>query len=985
MSDSSTPVSAPSTAPPAPPAPATNTVMDLDDDMRVKKRDGTLAVMSFDKILRRIRTLRNIPGIDKAPLHVDSTTVTRKVIEQLHDKMETTRIDELTSEICASMATKHIDYATMASRVLVSNHHKETPQTFAEVMHDLYHFKDAHGEHSPLLAKFAYEVSQQFHHVLEEAIDYSRDYLFDFFGFRTLERAYLMRIHGRIVERPQHMWMRVSIGIHGDDIPRVIETYNAMSQLFFTHATPTLFNSATPRSQMSSCYLLAMEEDSIAGMYKTLGDCAAISKWAGGIGLHIHNIRATGSHIRGTNGKSSGLVPMLRVYNSTARHVNQGGRRNGSFAMYLEPWHGDIEMFLQMRKNHGDEEMKARDLFYALWVPNLFMRRVEEGGDWTLMCPDRCPGLSDAYGEAFDALYQRYEAEGRGIKTIPARKLWFDILDAQIETGTPYILFKDQANRFSNQKNLGTIKSSNLCTEIIEYSNDKETAVCNLASIGLSKYVTPPNADRITASGPVVVYSKAGCVFCKLAKFELEKHNIPYGEVVLDHDETRLAKYAEWSEKTGRTINSVPQIWFGEEHVGGYTELTNRIRPTFDFAMLERMTRVITRNLNNIIDRNFYPTDKTFRSNMMHRPIGIGIQGLADVFVMMGLPFDSPEAQQLNKDIFKTIYYAALRESNLISRERSDAVKEFLDTKCPGRTLGMAYNMEAHDSGSGDHDLPDVQYIDAGARLHTAEVFGYGVKATRTSTPPSRPLDLVGSYSSFIGSPASEGVLQFDMWGDAPDAEGDAVTYDWDALKADIRKYGLRNSLLVAPMPTASTSQILGNNECFEPFTSNIYMRRTLAGNFMVVNKYLIRELSAIGEWSDEVKNSIIFHKGSIQHLEGIPACVKEKYRIVWELPMRSLIDMAAARGRYICQSQSMNLWMEEPTYQKLTAMHMHSWKSNLKTGIYYLRTKAKAAAQQFTIDPTLKAKAAATAAAGESTAAQSGSEEEEGCLMCSG
>jgi ribonucleoside-diphosphate reductase alpha subunit len=962
-----------------------NVKVSHDLNMYVKKRSGEREEMSFDKIIQRIKKLSFFENMDIRPLNVNAADLTRKVIEQLYDDIETHKIDELTSEICASMATKHIDYATMASRILISNHHKDTKYTFADSMDKLYTFKDIHNKQTPLISKEVYDISQKYSELIEEHIDYSKDYLFDYFGFKTLERAYLMRVNGVIVERPQHMWMRVSIGIHGEKMDRVFETYNAMSDKYFTHATPTLFNSGTPRPQMSSCYLIAMEDDSIKGMYNTLGDCAAISKWSGGIGLHIHNIRGEGSHIRGTNGKSNGIVPLLKVFNSTARHVNQGGKRNGFFAIYLEPWHPDIENFLQMRKNHGDEEMKARDLFYALWIPDLFMERVANNQNWTLMCPDQCPGLSDVYGNEFKQLYERYEKEQKGNKTISARKLWFELLDSQIETGTPYMLYKDRANQRSNQKNIGTIKSSNLCTEILEYSNDKETAVCNLASIGLSKFVerVDPKSDQFN---DIKIYSRDGCVYCKLAKYELDKNGISYTEIDVSDDVTRKQHYEEWSSQTGKSINSVPQIWFGDKHIGGYEELLNVVQPTFNFEKLYTMTRIITRNLNSIIDKNFYPTDKTYRSNMYHRPIGIGVQGLADAFVMMNIPFDSPVAQKLNKDIFKTIYYASLKESNAISKERSDMFRPIFEdvNSVEFNNFKQQISEDKVDARLKEDSFRYYTHTESGERLFYNEAIGYlndygythPKDVLEQGDGAVRNLDLIGSYSSFIGSPASEGILQYDMWKKSAEDDDDGVHYDWETLKQDIKKYGLRNSLLLAPMPTASTSQILGNNECFEPFTSNIYMRRTLAGNFMVVNKYLISELSAIGMWNEDVKNNIIFNKGSIQYIDDIPKCLKEKYKIVWEIPMRSLIDMAATRGMYICQSQSMNLWMEEATYEKLTAMHMYAWKKGLKTGIYYLRTKAKAAAQQFTIDPSLKNK--------NKSKAQT-EDDDEGCLMCSG
>jgi ribonucleoside-diphosphate reductase alpha subunit len=1129
------------------------TTINTDDEMLVKKRNGNMEVIAFDKILRRIKTIGTEVGIK-----INYTTLTMKVIDQLYNGISTTQIDELSAQQCASLASTHPDYNVLASRITISNHHKNTTDSFCKVMTQLYEYKDKHGEQSPLVSQKLYDVIQNHGDYLESIIDYSRDYLIDYFGFKTLERAYLMKINKETVERPQHMWLRVAIGIHGNNIEKVKETYDCMSQKYFTHATPTLFNAGTPHPQLSSCYLISMEKDSIEGIYNTLKDCALISKWAGGIGLHIHNVRASGSHIRGTNGSSNGIVPMLRVFNNTARYVDQcldpdtivytkrgpikiknivigdkviaddgnyysigkvldneylgdlyildikhtlyplkltdmhplwtikndkyyqrnfddvinqldrnllvpefievkniskndfigfpipkyekdipqyteddcrfygillgdgnisttkntayvalnketkqdtiefvenylqkinahvtytyqndkyvritwsrnnmfkftyemlydenkekfvmpnmlhlskpkilqiikgiletdgkvkdyqivleltsnnivesvrymllrlgilssgsmrdrrneshitkyncfiqnkkisyilivpkkpiicdlfknknispsdsftffeyedylfsivngntfvkdysgrvidievddddhhnflthnglvkngGGKRSGSFAIYLEPWHADIEMFLQMRKNHGDEELKARDLFYALWVPDLFMERIKTDGTWTLMCPDECPGLSDVYGEEFNTLYKKYEESGKTRKTMKARELWFQILDAQMETGTPYLLYKDACNKKSNQKNIGTIKSSNLCTEIIEYSDDKETAVCNLASIALPAFVD-------------------------------------------------------------RTVNP----------------------PVFDYDKLHEISKIVTYNLNRIIDVNFYPTPKTELSNKRHRPIGIGVQGLADVFMQMNLPFACDDAKQMNKQIFETIYHAALEQSCEIAR-------------------------------------------------------------------------VEGAYETFDGCPAQKGELQFDMWGVEPCTD----RYDWCRLREDIKTYGLRNSLLLAPMPTASTSQILGYNECIEPITSNIYSRRTLAGEFILANKYLMNDLIELDLWNEKMKNNIIANHGSIQHIEFIPQEIRDKYKTVWEIPMRNLIDMAADRGAYICQSQSLNLWLEDPNYASLTSMHFYSWSKGLKTGIYYLRRRGRHQAQQFTIEP---------------------------------
>jgi ribonucleoside-diphosphate reductase alpha subunit len=1116
----------------------------LQNEMLVTKRNGDLETIEFDKILKRLKSAGQEVGIQ-----INYTALVMKVIDQLYDKIPTTKIDDLTAEQCASMSSIHTDYNILAGRIVISNHHKNTSNSFSEVMSKLYNYSDKQDKSSPLISKELYEISQKFSIDLDKLCNYNQDYLIDYFGFKTLEKSYLMRINGKIMERPQHMWLRVAIGIHSDNMEKVYETYNYMSNKYFTHATPTLFNAGTPRPQNSSCFLQSMESDSIEGIYNTLKDCALISKWAGGIGLHIHNVRASGSHIRGTNGSSNGIVPMLRVFNHTAKYVDQcldpdtivytkrgilpiknivvgdevitddgyfyeigkvldndyfgdmyeldikhtlnplkltdmhplwtikndtniqidfvsiknmldrnlitpapgfievkninkndfigfpipqyekdnihfteedcrfygillgngdinntlntycltlnkekeantilfveeylsklninisyskkndnyltlswnrtsifkftyemcydnnkkknvmpnilhlpkskilqfikgiletdgiitdnqitlvmtskniiesirymllrlsiltsgaveeigekmnyilyiptkpiicnlipekqlkpssnftffehdkylfsivnkntlipdysgrvidievdnenhhnflthnglvkngGGRRHGSFAIYLEPWHADIELFLQMRKNHGDEELKARDLFYALWIPDLFMERIKNNGKWTLMCPDECPGLSDVYGEEFDKLYMKYETEGKGRITMNARDLWFQVLDAQMETGTPYLLFKDAVNRKSNQKNVGTIKSSNLCTEITEYSDDTETAVCNLASMALPSY--------------------------------------------LDHS----------------------------------TE-----PPTFDYKKLHEVTKVVTENLNRIIDVNYYPTEKTRKSNMRHRPIGIGIQGLADVFIMMDMAFTSEQAKEVNRKIFETMYHAALERSCELAQKE-------------------------------------------------------------------------GSYETFVGSPTSQGILQFDMW----DFDPTNTRYDWTKMREQIKQYGLRNSLLLAPMPTASTSQILGFNECFEPITSNIYSRRTIAGEFIMTNKYLMRDLMKINLWNEKIKNNIIANNGSIQHIEIIPENIREKYRTVWEIPMKTVIDMAADRGVYICQSQSMNTWVEEPNYNTLTSMHFYSWKKGLKTGMYYLRRRAAHQAQQFTIEPERK------------------------------
>jgi ribonucleotide reductase alpha subunit len=1058
---------------------------DDNEDMYVTKRNGQLEMVSFDKILERIKKVGK-----EANIKINYTTLAMKVIDQLYNKISTTKMDELTAEQCASMSSVHPDYNILAGRITISNHHKNTSASFYEVMELLY----SHDMISDILWLAVTHFGKE---KLDQLCDYSRDYLIDYFGFKTLERAYLMNIHKKLVERPQHMWLRVALGIHGFDWDRIVETYHCMSQKYFTHATPTLFNAGTPHPQLSSCYLLAMEEDSIDGIFNTLKDCALISKWAGGIGLHIHNVRATGSHIRGTNGSSNGIVPMLKVFNNTAKYVDQGGgKRNGSFAIYLEPWHADVEMFLQMRKNHGDEELKARDLFYALWVPDLFMQRVKDGGSWTLMCPSECPGLSDVYGSEFVELYTKYESENKGRHTIPARDLWFQILDAQMETGTPYLLFKDAANEKSNQKNVGTIKSSNLCVapETLVLTDAGHFPICCLwagnysaeeskkyqkvnvwngqrfvpvtvvktgenqplikvhTSDGMSLSCTPyhkffvvdeetglvvlkaardllPGDLLETGEYPIIENKQeetedfiasgfsAGCQsgidnLCMVNEKILERPLFvptedsslrfklewfagfiePYMELLEEDQDLQVPSVSKYFLRDIKLmlqtcgINTVVRFFTEKEkemfekeavliisriqlqhlisiglkfsmnfpklttmnndlhpairvtrvlpgdrlddtycfhepihHVGIFngirtsqcTEIIeysdeketavcnlasialpaffNSTNRTFDFAKLHEITKIVTSNLNKIIDVNFYPTEKTERSNKRHRPIGIGVQGLADVFFLHGWSFTSAEAKQLNKDIFETIYHAALEKSNEIAQTD-------------------------------------------------------------------------GAYETFAGSPASQGLLQFDLWGIDPGQ----TRYDWESLKDNIIGHGLRNSLLLAPMPTASTSQILGYNECIEPITSNIYSRRTMAGEFIMVNKYLMNELIEMDLWNETLKNQIIANNGSVQDL-GLSQELRDKYRTVWEMPMKDLIDMAADRGAFICQSQSLNLWMEDPNYNSMTSMHFYSWSKGLKTGIYYLRRRPRHQAQQFTIEPK-----------------QNKSKKEDICEMCS-
>ncbi|MBK7789978.1 MAG: ribonucleoside-diphosphate reductase subunit alpha [Saprospiraceae bacterium] len=798
--------------------------------MQVLKRSGKLEAVSFDKVTARVRKL--CYGLNER--FVEPLEIAKKVIQGLYNGVATTELDNLAAETAAAMAIKHPDYAILAARIAVSNLHKNTDKSFSRTMEKLYNYIDPKtSQKAGLISDETIAVVRQYGEILDSAIIYDRDYNFDYFGFKTLERSYLLRTYGQVVERPQHMLMRTSIGIHGVDLESAIETYNLMSEKWFIHATPTLFNAGTPKPQLSSCFLLTMTEDSISGIFETLSRCAKISQSAGGIGLSIHNVRAQGSYIKGTGGTSNGIIPMLKVFNDTARYVDQGGgKRKGAFAVYLEPWHADIVDFLDLKKNHGKEEMRARDLFYALWISDLFMKRVKEDGVWSLFCPNEAPGLPEVYGDEFEALYTQYEREGRARQTVKAQELWFAILDSQIETGTPYILYKDAANKKSNQKNLGTIKSSNLCTEIMEYTSADEVAVCNLASIALPRFVDP-------------------------------------------------------------------------------------VTKIFDFEKLHEITKVVTRNLNKVIDINYYPIEEARNSNMRHRPIGIGVQGLADAFMMMRLPFDSDEAAQLNKDIFETIYHASLTESCVI------AAKD-------------------------------------------------------------------GAYSTFQGSPASEGTLQFDMWGVTP-----STRYDWDGLKARIKEKGIRNSLLLAPMPTASTSQILGNNECFEPYTSNLYTRRTLSGEFIVVNKHLLQDLVERGLWCEELKQILMASNGSIQHIQGIPQDLKDLYKTAYEISQKAIINMAADRGAFICQSQSLNLFVENANYGKMSSMHFYSWEKGLKTGMYYLRSKAAVDPIKFTLDTEhqrIQAKAETLVPSIEQGVMDVKVEEvpegwtctmEDGCLMC--
>ena len=779
--------------------------------MRVVKRNGDYEDVSFDKVLNRLKKL-SFKETDDISLNIDISEIAQKVCTRIYDGVKTTELDEMAAYLCSSMSIENPDYSILASKIIVSNHHKNTSPSFSETIQILYNHK--------LISDELYDIVSKNKEKLNSYIDYSRDYLFDYFGFKTLERAYLMKVDKKTIERPQHMWMRVALGIHGYDIKDALQTYDLMSKKYFTHATPTLFNAGTNRPQLSSCFLCSINDDSVAGIFESLKEMALISKYAGGIGIHIHQIRGKGSHIRGTNGVSNGIIPMLRVFNNTARYIDQAGKRLGSIAVYLEPWHTDIEGFLELKKNHGNEEDRCRDLFLALWVPDLFMERVKENKKWSLMCPDKCRGLSDVYGDDFKALYEKYEAEEKYTKQVNAQDLWFKILEAQIEQGVPYILYKDAANKKSNQKNLGTIKSSNLCAEVLIHSSPQEIGVCNLASICLPTFVQ--NSE-------------------------------------------------------------------------------------FNFEELHQITKIITKNLNKVIDKNFYPLDKARVSNMKHRPIGIGVQGLADVFVKLRYPFESNEAKILNKHIFETIYHAAVEASMELSKKRGEIIGNILCGKHKEDISAYVNEFE--------QDIIKSKYV--------------------------------GAYSSFEGSPMSQGLFQFDLWQQQP-----TQRYDWDALKKDIQSYGIRNSLLVSPMPTASTSQIMGFNESFEPFTNNIFQRKTLSGEFIVINKYLINDLISLGLWNKEMKDLIILNNGSIQTIDVIPNDIKELYKTVWEIKQKNLIDMSADRGIYICQTQSLNIFMEEPDFQKLSSMHFYGHSCGLKTGSYYLRTRPRAKTQQFTIDP---------------------------------
>jgi ribonucleoside-diphosphate reductase subunit M1 len=873
--------------------------------MKVQKRNGLQEDVSFDKILKRIQSLCNGEEFIYK-LKVDPSIITQKVCSEIYDNVKTSKLDELSSQIAISMYSKNPEYGKLASRIVVSNHHKRTSSIFSDVIEELYK--------NDIIQEYLYNLVLENKELINGKVNNAKDYDLDFFGFKTLEKSYLLKVNGEIIERPQYLFMRVALCIHRDNLEKAFETYNHISNKDFIHATPTLFNAGTKREQLASCFLLAMKEDSVTGIYDTLKDCALISKYSGGIGLHVHNIRANHSFINGTNGYSNGIVPMLRVFNDTARYIDQGGgKRNGSFAIYLEPWHSDIFDFLELKKNHGNELERARDLFYGLWIPDLFMKRVESAGKWTLMCPDECPGLSDCYGEEFEKLYIQYENNGRGKETVDAQKLWFAILTSQIETGTPYLLYKDACNSKSNQNNLGTIKSSNLCTEIIEYSNHEETAVCNLASISLPSCLESPDISSLD----LTIYSKPGCCYCEYSEKLCNSLNIKYKKI--DYQDMLLS-----TEKLhGVTF---PKIYNnGNDFIGGYMDLVEKLKPTYNYEKLKNFSKVLTYNLNKIIDYNYYPIPETERSNLRHRPIGLGVQGLANVFYEMKISFGSNESKEINKKIFESIYYGSLEASMEIARDRSKLMERY-----------MVWKNQVRDAAIYQDFVSSEEYESIMSNL--GKVLPGEIERD----------EYLGTYSSYIGSPLYNGKLQFDLW----DEKVDNSLFDWANLREEIKKYGVRNSLLVAPMPTASTSQILGNYECIEPVMSNIYSRRVLAGEFMVVNEYLINDLILLDKWNPSIKDKIITNDGSVQGIPEIPKFIQERYKTAWETKQKDILDMAADRGRFICQSQSLNLFVEAPNFKILSSMHFYGWKRGLKTGMYYLRTRPSSKALQFTVEP---------------------------------
>ena len=899
---------------------------ELNKVMYVIKRNGIKEEVQFDKVQSRIRNL-------SSNLNINSALVAQRVCSRIYDGVKTHELDELASQLCTSMSTENVDYAKLAHRIVISNNHKLTNPNFYETIEKLHKYNNS------MISDELYEFIKENKDVIQKTINYKLDYEFDFFGFKTLEKAYLLKIDGKVAERIQHMIMRVSCGLHIGDINSALNSYKFMSQKYFTHATPTLFHSGTKRSQLLSCFLIGTH-DSINGIFKTISDCAKISQLAGGIGVHIDNIRSQGSYIRGTNGRSQGIIPMLRVYNDTAKYVNQGGKRNGSIAIYLEPHHPDILDFLDIRKNHGNEDQRCRDLFSALMISDLFMRKLEEaltGGkefEWALFDPDLTPGLGDVYGEEYEKLYYKYLEEGNYVTRVPILKLWRKIISSQVETGTPYILFKDQINRTSNQKNIGIIKSSNLCAEIAEYSDDKEYACCCLASLSLSRMVK----EKDVGNHPIKIFSRTDCKYCRAAK-KILPH---YEEIVLDDKEERMVLYKELSKKLNKEVNSVPQIFIKKinesEYIGGYDELKEYMKPEFDFEMLRETCKILVRNLNRVVDLNYYPVPETKRSNFRHRPLGIGVQGFADMLFKLRFPFESDEAKKINQEIFENIYFACLEESMNISKRRYEIMhtEEFF-------IWATSINEKAH---------PD---LDPDLIMETYETEKFTLKEIQIylkNRLDPHLKNFVGSYTTFVGSPLYQGKFSFNLHNKSSnfiDAK------KWEELRTQIQTYGVRNSLLTALMPTASTSQILGNNECFEPITSNIYTRRTLAGDFIVVNNYLLNDLKELELWSKDMKQLIIAENGSIQNIGSIPKHIKELYKTTWEIKQKSIIDLAADRAPFICQTQSMNLFFNEPNQTLLTSALLYGWKRGLKTGSYYVRSQPKVQAQQFTIDPNLR------------------------------
>jgi ribonucleoside-diphosphate reductase alpha subunit len=952
----------------------------------VSKRDGSKEEVDLGKCQNRIK---NLAKMEPKLKHINIIALTKQVIMNIYDGIETKELDELAARICAEKNTVHPDYGTLATRIIISNHHKNTSPSFSEVVQTLWDNYDSVGNHNPIIGKYFYELVMLNKAKLnaQNVIDYSKDYNYTYFGFKTLERAYLLKKEGKVVERPQHMLMRVSLAMYRDDIREAIKVYRHLAEGNLTPASPTLYNFGTKREQGSSCFLLTIKEDSIDGIYNTLLKCAHISKYAGGIGIAITGVRAKGSSIRGTNGKSDGILPMLKVYNETARYVNQSGKRKGSFAVYIEPWHADIEEFVVAKRNIGAETERARDLFYAIWAPDLFMERIQKDEDWTLMCPDECPGLIDAYGEDFNKLYRKYEEEGRGRKVIKARQLWHMIITTQIEVGTPYVCFKDAVNLKNNQKNLGTIHCSNLCSEIVEYSDSKQVATCNLTSIALPKCVEYP-----TITEKVIVYSKSNCNYCRYSKNLLDIRKIEYQEISLDDKGKRDKFFNELNNELmdddpdADLITSVPQIYFGEKRIGGFIELENVLKPTFNFEKLQEITRVGTRNLNKVIDYNFYPIEESKYSNFLHRPIGIGCQGLADVFAMMRMPFDSPEARVLNKRIAYHMYYAALDASMDLARKRK---KHLVDYRRLLKDLHKLENNQNQTSNDEENTITEEEDTTTDTIKPDTDNNNNNQKAMMTpkkkKTPKKKlnlgnsketkedkivsiksqlehlktiyniieeeldlPAQYAGAYSSFVGSYTYEGKLQYDLWNANPLKE---LEEDFIKLKDSIKKHGLRNSLLMAYMPTAGTSQILNNNECIEPYTSNIYKRGTLAGEFKIINQHLITDLIIRELWNEDMKQHIIQNRGSIQDIEEIPPLIKDLYKEVYEMSQKAIINMAADRGEATCQTQSMNIFIADATFKNVNAMLFYGWKSGLKTGMYYLRSREKAHAQSVSID----------------------------------